>query len=137
MSENIYFKEPIPKGMRIFVKQFEVMMAKEYINQIEKIANSKTPEIVLESEPKNKYDTNAIKVLAKKKVLFWEITLMLGYLPRDLAKFITEYNLIKNLIPRAKSIWFGDEGGFSFTIDLLGNKDDYESYKTLVDSYKA
>ncbi len=136
MSENIYFKEPIPKGLRIFVKQFEVMMAKEYISQIEKIADSKSPEIVLEPEPKNKYDKNAIKVLARKKILFWENTLMLGYLPRGLAKFITEYNLINSLMPRAKSIWFGDEGGFSFTIDLLGKKDEYKSYKKLEDSYR-
>lgn len=133
MSENHYFKQPIPADFRIFVPAFEVPMAKEYAHQVDRLVDWEgRGRLYLESEPGNKYDSNAILILGSKKGLLWSTNLVLGYVPRDLARKITRSGWVGRLLPRPKSMWRGDRGGFSFEVDLLGKKSDYTEFKSQV-----
>jgi hypothetical protein len=129
MSSNHYFKPKMPKGYRIFYGNFNVALAKEYVSQIEELVGAKDVKFELEPHPKNKYDPNAILVTAAKKGLLWTSNLILGYLPKEIAKEVTEKELAKSLIPRPKEIWTGDRGGFSFVIDLVGPKPLYKEFE--------
>lgn len=133
MSDNYYLKRSIPSEFRIFVPAFEVPMAKEYAHQIERLVDwGGEGRLYLESEPKNKYDPNAILILGSKKGLLWSTNLVLGYVPRDWARRITRSGWVSRLVPRPKSMWRGDRGGFSFEVDLLGKKSDYAEFKSQV-----
>ena len=130
MSRNHYFKPKMPKGYRIFFNTFDVALANEYAHQIERLVGSKNVTLQLEAQPKNEYDPNAILIMGRKKGLIWSSTLVLGYLPKYIAKEVSEKKLTNLLIPRPQEMWEGDRGGFKFTVDLVGTREAYNKFDT-------
>jgi len=115
-------------------------MAKEYPHQIRQIIGAKEISYRLEPQPKNKHDPNAILITAKKKGFLWSNELVLGFLPRKIAKEVTERGLAGALTLRPREIWEGDRGGFSFSVDLVGPKETYaqfEAHNTLEEQEAA
>lgn len=128
MSDSIRFKEPIPSGYRIYYGQVAVAGVGRRKPQAQAAASGRDLQIVLEFEPANKHDRNAVKVVARYKGWFLKHSDMIGYLPRDLAEEIASKEVLPLLKARPKELWVGDRGGMDFIIDLLGPKKEYKSY---------
>ncbi len=129
MAENSRFKTVIPKGQRIFVPEFEVAGASYRLEALSHWSNRGSIPLVLEMDPNNPHDKNAIKVIAlRKRFLFGVAEDHVGFIPRKLAKLIVDLELASKLKPRAKSLWIGDRGGVCLAIDLLGDKYLYTSF---------
>ncbi|WP_423841138.1 HIRAN domain-containing protein [Vibrio mytili] len=124
------YKVAIPKGYRIYFKAIDIAGAHHKKNEIIHVMRAKTVKFVLEPEPTNPYDSNAIKVIAIKKGWFFSSSFHIGYIPKNIAKQICDKSLLLELIPRPKRAWFGDRGGISFSIDLLGTKANYSSFQS-------
>jgi len=129
MAENSRFKTKIPNGQRIFVPAFEVAGASYRLEALSHWSSRGSIPLVLEVDPNNPHDKNAIKVIAlRKRFLFGVSEDHVGFIPKKLAKLIVDLNLESKLRPRAKSLWIGDRGGASLVIDLLGDKSLYSSF---------
>ena len=125
MSTNQYFKVPIPKGYRIFFQEMEISGVGYRKSEVAKAFSGNQVSLGIEHEPKNKHDSNALKVIAFKKGWFGTKKLHIGYVPKNVAKTIISKNLNNNLLPRPKEIWVGDKGGIKINIEILGLKSDY------------
>ncbi|MCO7225764.1 HIRAN domain-containing protein [Pleionea sp. CnH1-48] len=129
MSNNQYFKPPIPKGYRIFYSEIDVSGVGFRKKAIHKTFSSSNPEFYLESEPHNKHDDNAIKVMALKKGWFRTKKFHIGYVPKEVAKEIADKDLFDKLLPRIRNLWLGDRGGVKIYMDILGLKENYTKLK--------
>ena len=125
MSGSKYFKVPIPKGYRIFFDEMEVAGVSFRKSDVVKAFLGKQVALAIEAEPRNKFDKNALKVIAFKKGFFRKKKLHLGYIPKEIASVIAERDLNHDLLPRPKELWVGDRGGMKIVIDILGLKDEY------------
>jgi hypothetical protein len=128
MAGERRFKLAIPDGYRRYENLFEVPFAKEYVHNIESLRGSSKESYALEPEPTNSVDPNAMLIVVVRKGFFGSRSEVLGYLPRGIAKYVSEMGIAKTLIPRPQSLWIGDRGGVSFGMDLLGPKPLYKSY---------
>jgi len=125
MSASERFKIPIPDGYRIFFGEMDISGVNYRKNNATKALLAKKVSFGIESEPKNKADKNALKIVAFKKGLLGTKKLHIGYVPKDIAEIIATKELNNNLIPRPKEVWLGDKGGIKITIDILGLKKEY------------
>lgn len=125
MSGSKYFKVPIPKGYRIFFSEMEIAGVSFRKSDVIKAFHGKDVALAIEAEPSNKFDKNALKVIAFKKGFFRKKKLHLGYIPKEIASVISDQDLNHDLLPRPKEFWVGDRGGMKVVIDILGLKNEY------------
>lgn len=124
MKKQVY-NQPIPEGWATTTIGFTVAAVKYHSTQAKKaIAANDNPDLIMQSEPTNQHDENAIKVIVKTKgaiaALFNKDT-HIGYIPMELAAVIIEYELVDKLQIRLKSVYYNDEKEItSIVIDLIG-----------------
>ena len=131
MSRSKYFKVPIPKGYRIFFSEMEVAGVSFRKSDVIKAFHGKEVALAIEAEPSNKFDKNALKIIAFKKGFFRKKKLHLGYLPKEIASVIADQDLNHDLLPRPKDLWVGDRDGMKIVIDILGMKNEYSKFKSV------
>jgi hypothetical protein len=124
------FDVPIPKGMRIYVGDFAVAGLEHRMGNFRKAFRSDSVRIGLVAEKNNRYDRNAIAVVAlKPRFFFGEKQLFLGYVPKEYARQIIAAGVLPDLLFRLRNIWRGDSGRVNLYADLLGPKDKYENFR--------
>lgn len=124
------FKLPIPKGYRIYYPEMSVAGTSFRLKNVRKAFSARSVVLILIPEPTNKFDLNAIKVVAKTKKWFLDWEYHIGYVPSEIAEDIKDKK-IDALTPRLKKVWIGNRGGCSIIIDLLGLKSAYADYGPL------
>jgi TM2 domain-containing membrane protein YozV len=88
----------------------------------------------LQSEPSNRYDRNAIRVIG-----VWsdssgrEKNTHVGYLEKDLAKLLTQNDYLSRVLPRLESIFLGghSDGWVGIYFQILGPKRELAEYRAL------
>lgn len=85
MSDTEYITGPIPDGYQIYSEQFSIagLHLRKYEAQSFIGRNDRT--LSLEPEPHNTKDPNAIKILGTSKGWFFTSTVVLGYVPKEIA----------------------------------------------------
>ena len=130
MSENKRFNVPIPKGYQIFFNEMEVSGVGFRRKNATKALSGRSVDLAIEPEPSNKYDSNALKVIAFKKVwFFFQRKLLIGYIPKEIAAEISRKKIANDILPRLKYVWIGDSGVIKIYIDILGKKYLYKGFK--------
>lgn len=128
-NTNLSYKSAIPSGYRIFFNGVNVAGASYRRANIVKAFSSTGVLFGLNPDPDNYHDENAIEVVAFKKGFFGIKKLLIGYIPKDIAKQLCDCELSNNLQIRIQDYWLGDEGGIRVTGDILGLKADYHKLK--------
>ncbi|WP_158217794.1 HIRAN domain-containing protein [Marinobacterium stanieri] len=128
MAETMKFSVPIPKGYRIYFGNLDLAGIGYRKDAALKALNSSKAEFILEPEPGNKHDSNAIMVICKTHGFFGLTKRRhIGYIPKDVAAVIAEHD-INDLLFRPRSLWIGDRGGLELSFDLLGSKELYSEF---------
>jgi len=117
------FNESIPKDYQNLYAEIEVVGLFKSLDNAYEFLNGTNQSLILQTEPSNQYDQNAIAVygnFTKKSLLFFssEKNCKLGYLPKEIAKDIKINNLIETIKTRLRYIGVGDKGG-KITLGLL------------------
>jgi len=122
------FDLPIPKGQRNFVSQFDLAGTWNYTDGISKMMKNPDSKILLVPEPTNRYDKNAIKVVAVVKGWFgFSSEKILGYVPKHLTAQVRHARELGCSI-RPMNMWVGDYDNDSrFTMALTGDKSKYDA----------
>lgn len=107
MTTDLRFLPEIPVGMRIWVADEEVAGIQHRLAEARAFAAGRNLELLLEREPSNRHDPNAIKVVGVYKGWFFTHRVHIGYVPADIAKVVTERGDFDQLRPRLKNIWWG------------------------------
>ncbi len=114
------FLPPIPKGHRIFCGDVEVAGIKHHRDEAIAFIKGKDHEIVLELEPRNKFDPNAIIVFGTIKGFFGRKVKKVGYIPAEISKIIAEQSAFSQITPRLRNIYMSDDGFCTIRLDLIG-----------------
>ena len=116
------FLPPIPKGHRIFCGDVEVVGIQHHQHGAISFIKGKDHEIVLELEPRNKFDPNAIIVYGITKGFFGRKVNKVGYIPAEVSKIIAEQSMFTQLAPRLRNLYMNDDGFCAIRLDLIGPK---------------
>ena len=116
------FLPPIAKGHRIFYGDVEVVGIQHHRDEAISFIKGKDHEIVLELEPRNKFDPNAIIVFGTNKGFFGRKTKKVGYIPAEVSKTIAEQSMFSQIAPRLRNIYMSDDGFCNIKLDLIGPK---------------
>lgn len=123
------FKVPIPDGYRVFEKEFSIAGSQHYKQNYQKVFKKGDLEIGMDPEAENKFDPNAIAVVATARGFFGsKKSVTLGYIPGEIAATIADSKVLHSLLFRTKSIFITPSGFIEMKADLLGPKDRYEAY---------
>lgn len=134
-----HYKRPIPKGYQIYT-DFEVagLLIKGYRESFEDFIQGENQDVLLEREPENIYDKNAILVVGQYDRPFISlsgeetrrVSVPLGYVPRATAEGLQVTGVFPHVQPRLNSASEPGELWISMTIDVLGPRN-----KSLMDRY--
>jgi hypothetical protein len=105
--KDLRFLPDIPDGMRILVADEEVAGIQHRISNAKAFAKGSNHDLLLEPEPRNRHDPNAIKVIGVYKGWFFTHRVHIGYVPADVARIVAERGLVDRVCPRLKNIWWG------------------------------
>jgi HIRAN domain len=107
MTKDLRFLPPIPDGMRILFGDTEVAGVQHRLANAFTFARGRNHDLLLEPEPTNRHDPNAIKVIGFYKGWFFTHRVHLGYVPAEMAKVVAERGLVHQVRGRLKNIWWG------------------------------
>ena len=122
MPDSQRFGIKVPKTHKIAYSEFEVAGLFAHLDELEKALAPGDASFVLNREPDNPYDKNAIAVKVRREGFFGTKFHMIGYLPKDIAAEIAQKGDFENLMFRPKTLWEGDSKTMKFYADLLGPK---------------
>ena len=133
MSDTYRFGIEMPKGYRIYYHEFQVAGTGYRKDALSSVIKKGSVTFELMPEPENEHDRNAIKVQAiRKRFLFGDKIEHIGYVPKELAADIAKLESRFVLLPRPKTLWIGDRGGVTLTMDILGNKKQFKEFEQTV-----
>lgn len=120
------FNPPIPTGWETYTLGFKVSSV-EHRLEFAKVAfeNNDNPDAIIQPEPDNQRDKHAIQVLIPKKGSFFGLfkfntDFHIGYIPRQLAELIHEYDLQHILRARLRKLYVSADSSMTIIIDLMG-----------------
>ncbi len=135
LSRN--FLPDYPKDYQIYETELEVSGIQYRREEAAKFAKGSDHTLELEREPDNTHDKNAIKVFGISKGLFFAHRLLLGYVQKDVSKFIVENNLWEFIRPRLRHIFIGDNDYALVTFDIVGPKEKIKQYRKSIANQPA
>ena len=99
------FNESIPKDYQNLYAEIEVAGLFENLDNASEFLNGTNQSLILQSEPSNQYDKNAIAIygnFTRRSLLVFssEKNCKLGYLSKEIVKEIKANNLIETIKPR-------------------------------------
>lgn len=132
MKSDQRFLPAIPEGMQIHITGVEVAGTYYRLSDALAFAKGSNQWLLLEREPRNKHDPNAIKVIGAYKGWFMNHRKHIGYVPADIAKELCQRPDLELIVPRLRNIWCGESGSDKLIVrfDLLENKPAKPSKKT-------
>ena len=101
--KHIYNDQKVPKGFTGYLNESVVGTSFRCKDAIA-WAKSKDISLILEREPDNKVDENAIKVIGKSKGFFGTKTRHLGYVEKDLAQRLVKKDFVDKVYPWLRDI---------------------------------
>lgn len=112
-------KPEMPSGHQILAGR--VAVAGCFAKKAEFIgfAKSKSKALILEVDPQNPYDRNAVKVVGLGDGSRFHI----GYLPREIAEEIARYKIFEKIQPRLRYVSAKVEGYFDCELDITAPRD--------------
>jgi len=115
--------QPIPDGYRIYADRVEVAGIANYRRDAQIFISAGKKWVELQRDPDNAYDQNAIKVIGCKKGFFGTKRLMLGYVPRDIAKVMVDGGVFELISARLLKTYLGNDGFVEVMFQIVGPKD--------------
>lgn len=119
------FLPPIPRGYQIFESRLSVAGLQHHKDDAREFAEAATKTLVLEREPSNAHDSNAIKVIG---VVDGETRRAIGYVPREIAEIIVGSGLVDIVQPKLEWSRVSDEGSVDVIFQIIGPKDKKSQY---------
>lgn len=124
-------EQKIPAGFQIYDERLEVVGIQYRRDAAANFVEQVTQWVEFESEPSNKFDPNAIKVLGCYQQENNEIEkLHIGYIPANIAKQINRFS-VSECMPRLLKTYIGESGYVEILIQVLGPKGRAEEYGAL------
>lgn len=115
--------QPIPAGFRIYADRIGVAGIANHRADAQSFISAGEKWVELQRDPNNAYDQNAIKVIGCKKGFFGTKRLMLGYVPRDIAKVMVDSGVVDQIRARLLKTYQSDGGFVEVLFQILGPKD--------------
>jgi len=131
---NKEFSPQVPYGYKVFIRVFEddgdegIQITGLHVPENKdwalKFADGKNQHITLNREPYNKYDKNAVAVIANWKGLILSYSKPIGYIPREIAKEMAKHPPFSNFKACINSIYVSaDRNYVSIRINLFCRED--------------
>lgn len=118
------FLPPIPNGYQIFAQDLPVAGMFYRTEEAMNFAMSSNQELMLEREPSNKFDTNAIKLIG----LSGATQYFIGYLPKELSAQIIGTDMFEKVKARLASIHLSGGEYLDIEYQLIGPKVDKKKF---------
>lgn len=128
MPVNERWNVDIPDGYRIYEREFPIAGIQHHRKDFIGIMRKGNMTFGMEKDPANRFDPNAVRVVAARKTLFGNKKRTIGYIPAEIASQIADSKLFSKLMMRPKAFYIGDNGYVDFKVDLLGPKEDHDAY---------
>ena len=110
MQPNLRFNPEIPAGYQILISKAEVADVHSHLSAARKFALGWNQSLLLEREPKNTGDRNAIKMIGVNRFWFFPRRRHIGYVATELSNQIATRRDFKMLLPRLMNIkWSGKD----------------------------
>jgi len=131
MSKAKYYTDvhPIPTGFQIYEDRIDVAGVNHRIKNAKSFVKGKGQRIEFETDPSNKYDSNAIRILGFHKGFFGEKKEFIGYVPTEVAAQIMEGNYFNKIKPRLLKTYMSDSGFIEILFQVLGPKSGKKEYQ--------
>ncbi|MFW1676420.1 HIRAN domain-containing protein [Pontibacter sp. JAM-7] len=100
------------------VREFSVAGVSHRKQVVLKHFSKGTPKLFLMAEPDNQHDKNAIAVYAVSGLRSG----LVGYMPKDMAKIISDLGIVKDISVDCLKFWSGDYGGVKIYASLECDK---------------
>lgn len=113
---------PIPKGYRIWKDRLEVAGLSHRKRDAAWLASRPKAWIEIEREPRNKFDSNAIRVYGCAKGLLGIKRKFIGYVPAEVSAEISEKDAWSEIEPRLTRTFTGDNGYLEIKFPVLIRK---------------
>lgn len=110
---------------------FEVAGIKHRKADVLEFCAASSKDVILEPEPDNAYDKNAIKVIGSWKSFFIRKKKLIGYVPANIAARLMESGVIRSVVPELLQAHIEDDR-IRIKIRLIGPQDRYGNYIELV-----
>lgn len=121
------FLPPIPPDHQIYASQMPVAGIQHHKEEALRFARSVNQELLLERDPTNSYNRNAVRLIG----VSGSNRYFIGYLPREIAEQIARTNLFDSIKARLGRIYEGHNGFLDIQYQLIGPK----SGKATFDAY--
>lgn len=122
--EGKRFLPPIPKGFQIYAGRLEVAGVRHRRSEALQFANGSGQTLLLEREPENRHDPNAIKVIG----LTGAVRHFVGYVPKDISEQIVGSGLFQVVQGRLEYIWRSRGGYVKIIFQIIGPKERMQDY---------
>jgi hypothetical protein len=129
------FSPPIPSGYQKYVYAGNLTVAGIQYRKAEalRFANSSNQELILEREPNNEHDPNAIKLVgvSGSKKYF------IGYIPKEISEQIVSTKLFDCVKPRLESIYIGKNDYLEIQYGIIGPKANKKQFDAFLENQPA
>ena len=108
---KIRFEDQYPDGHKTFERWFDVAGVHHREEAVRRFADWKDQSVSMEPEPNNRHDKNAIAVYGhgiKGLIFKREASVMLGYIPKEIAQKLHQENLVDDAALHLNQIDVGD-----------------------------
>lgn len=132
-GQGTSFLPPIPKGFKIFDARLSVAGIEHRRDDALRFAADYDQTLVLEREPDNAHDANAIRIIGVTR----GTRRFIGYVPKDVAEQIVGSGLAEAVQPRLERIWRTNNGFVDITFQIVGPKDRKAQYDDFLNNKPA
>lgn len=121
-------RQPIPAGFRIYEDRLEVMGAALHKAAALPFCRGKCQAIILEPEPGNRHDPNAIQIIGQWKGWLLNHRKKIGYVPREAAKRLADAHMATLVAGRLLKTYAGRDGFVEILFQIVGPVEAYDQY---------
>lgn len=112
MPVGEYHLKPLPPDTGIYAERLGVAGVEHRKAAAARFIRGKELRLELEPEPSNAYDKHALRVFGVWKGWLRRRRVLLGYVPRDVAKVVAEGRFLPEIQPRLIKTYLGGGGFF-------------------------
>jgi uncharacterized protein YprB with RNaseH-like and TPR domain len=131
---NFHHKvDPVPKGCQIFEMRLEpVGLAYRKANATT-FVNASRQWLEMEPEPLHGFDKNAIRVMGCWKGFLGVRKVLIGYVPKEVARVLVTYGFLGQVRPRLLKTYLGYDGQVQVLFQLIGIRERFSPYRQAID----
>lgn len=120
---------PLDIGWRIFAPKLSVAGIQFRRNAARRFISGSQQSLKFQSEPSNKFDSNAIKVIGRSKGWFRYREDFVGYVEADIAAAIADGSLMGRVKPRLEKTYCGKKEYLEIDFQLVGERDFFDTWQ--------